>query len=134
MKLFFIKPAYAQITNPVIPTQLGSGGQGGTIVGGIIGGGLGLVIILGAILAIIALMVGAVRWITSGGDKTKLQQAQEQITQGIVGLIVLASIWAIITLVFTFTGLGDFTGGGGIFQLPSMFNSGAAPPINMFGG
>lgn len=61
--------------------------------------------IFGAILAVSALMVlifllwGAISWITSGGDKGKLEGARNRITQAIIGLIVLVASTAIFMMI-----------------------------------
>lgn len=96
----------AQIVNPVIPGSLGSGGSsaGAPALGAFIGSIIGLLIIVGFVFAFIYLLTGGFDWITSGGDKTKLESARNKITNAIIGLIVVASVWAIMTLV------GDFIG------------------------
>ncbi len=110
------------ITNPVLPPQIGAGGQlaGETIVGNIVSAVIGAILILGFIVAMLYFMIGGIRWLTASGDKTKLQSAQDQITQAITGLIVLAAFWAILTVVAQFTGIAVFGPGGGTFQLPSL--------------
>lgn len=75
--------------------------------------------ILGAILGVAALLVliylawGAISWITSGGDSGKVQKARDQITQAVVGLIVLAASTAIFMLVQNALGIEilNITGG-----------------------
>lgn len=94
-----------QITNPVLPGVTGAG-TGEAALGSIIGAVVGIMTLIGAIAALIYLLLGALSWITSAGDKTKLEKAQQQITQALVGLILLVSVWAIMLLVGQFTGLG----------------------------
>ncbi len=107
MKFSLIPPAYAQINNPALPFA-GQGGkdQARIIFGNIIGAIVGLLLIGGFLFAFIHLLIGALNWITSGGDKTKLEAAREHITQALVGLIIMAAIWALMVLVGQFTGLG----------------------------
>lgn len=53
-----------------------------------------------AILTVFVLIItAAMEWINSGGDKGKLDSARNKITNSIIGLIVLASVLAIISLV-----------------------------------
>lgn len=59
---------------------------------------LNLLLAAGAILAIIFFLYGAIIWITSGGDKQKLEQAKHILTYTIVGLIVIAVSFLIIRL------------------------------------
>lgn len=97
----------AQLTNPVIPPIIGAGGteKGGTALGMLLGNVIGGMFIFGFIIAMIYLMTGAFHWITSGGDKASLESARGKIIHAIVGLIVLASVWAIMTLVGQFLGI-----------------------------
>lgn len=87
----------------------GTAGYSATNPGGGFGAFLGT--LLSAVMAIAALMVllylmwGAIEWITSGGDKGKLESARNKITQSIIGLIVLAATLAIFMLVQNFLGI-----------------------------
>lgn len=60
-----------------------------------------LVIVVAALLALFYMVMGAINWIRSGGDKTKLEEARYQIVAAVVGLLVLASVWALYQLVLT---------------------------------
>lgn len=103
--LSLVSKVWAQgITNPVLP---GIGSQpGAESLGKIISAVLGIMLVVGFILAFLHLIFGAVAWITSSGDKGKLENAQSRITQAIVGLIIMAALWAIMLLVGEFTGIG----------------------------
>lgn len=97
----------AQLKNPVIPKLIGEGPkEGGSVAIGLllsrIFSGLFL---LAFITAFLYLITGAMHWITSGGDKTKLEEARNRIIHSIVGIVVVASSWAIIALVGQFIGL-----------------------------
>lgn len=52
------------------------------------------------------LLYGGVQWIMSGGDKGKLEEARSKITNGIIGLAIVASAWAIYLLLDYFFGIG----------------------------
>ena len=99
----------AQIINPVIPGALGSGGNaaGPTGVGSILSGVIGVFLVMAFVMAFIFLLVGGLNWITSGGDKAKLQLARDRITNAIIGLIVVAAAWAVMMIVSDFVGI-DF--------------------------
>jgi len=49
--------------------------------------------------------MGGLTWITAGGDKTKLEKARDQITQAIIGLIIVGATYALASLVAHFFGL-----------------------------
>lgn len=73
-----------------------------TDIGSLISKALNFVLIIGALLVFMYLIWGGIEWITSGGDKGKTESARNKITAAIVGLIVLASSWAILLLVLGF--------------------------------
>lgn len=64
------------------------------------------IMIVGGIATFIYLAYGGIQWVTSGGEKDKVKDAREKITQAIIGLTVLASAWAIFKLVDYFFGIG----------------------------
>lgn len=89
----------AQITNPIVPKLTGQEpvAQFGNIMATII-----FVLLAGGVLIfMIYFLMGAIRWITSGGDKGQLENARNQVLHAIVGLIVLFSLFAILKLIQT---------------------------------
>ncbi|MEK7577553.1 MAG: hypothetical protein AAB492_02955 [Patescibacteria group bacterium] len=99
----------AQITNPVLPGNLGQGGQeaGSSAIGAVLGAIIGAIIIMCFMVAFLYLLLGGFDWITSGGDKTKLTSARDKITNALIGLIIVGTVWAITVLVGQFVGI-DF--------------------------
>jgi hypothetical protein len=99
----------AAITNPAIPAIIGSGNTtaGGTIIGKIVGAVIGGILLAGFLLSFFYIVTGGISWITSGGDKNQLENARNKITNAVIGLIVVAAVWAIMTLVGKFIGI-DF--------------------------
>lgn len=93
-----------QIVNPVLP-HAGSG-DGAEILGRIISAAVGFFIVVGFIMAFLYLVLGASNWITAAGDKSKLEKAQQQITQALVGLVILVSVFALARVAGQFTGIG----------------------------
>lgn len=61
-----------------------------------IGGGLGILFVAVVVLAIIFLIWGGIDWITSGGDKQKLQSAKHKATFAIVGLIIAFAAYLVV--------------------------------------
>lgn len=51
-----------------------------------------------ALLSVIMIMYGGIRWITSGGDKTKIQTARSTVTYAIIGLVIVMTAFLIITI------------------------------------
>jgi hypothetical protein len=65
--------------------------------------------VLAIILALIFIIWGGIQWIVSGGDKSANEAARNRIVAAIVGLIIVAASWAIMSLVAQFLGI-DFFG------------------------
>ncbi|MBU1326585.1 hypothetical protein KKB64_00160 [Patescibacteria group bacterium] len=112
----------AVIRNPVLESPLLGGGDNPTAegankgIGGLISGVIGAMLVVSFVIAIFYFMTGALSWITSGGDKAKLESAREKIVNALIGLIVVAATWAVAVLVGQFLGLEGFTKGS--FMLP----------------
>ena len=105
---WFIPPVFAaEIFNPALPTPLGSGGntQGPNIVGALMARFFAAGLAIGAIAFLMYLVYGAFRWLTSGEDKAQLQAAKNTMTQALIGLTILASIFAIARVVGALLGL-----------------------------
>lgn len=69
---------------------------------------LNVVMLIAAILVFAYLIFGGIQWITSGGDKSKAEEARNKITAAIIGLIIVAASYAVINLVVNFLGFGSF--------------------------
>jgi hypothetical protein len=97
----------AQITNPVLPKSLGSGdtSQGGTALGKLISGLIGALFVAAFLLTFMFLIIGGIQWITAGGDKQALEKARNGITNAIMGLVIVAASFALMTLVGKFFGI-----------------------------
>lgn len=103
----------AQLRNPVLPESLGGGTapdytRGGEVIGSLVGNIVGLIFIFSFFLTFLYLLTGAMAWVTSGGDKASLEAARNKITHAIVGLLIVAATWAIMTIVAQFIGFKDF--------------------------
>src|ERR1051326_265444 len=54
-----------------------------------------ILLVIAVVLALIFLIWGAIRWITSGGDKGKIDGARQAITSAVIGLILALLAYAI---------------------------------------
>jgi hypothetical protein len=63
---------------------------------------INIILVLTAVLFFFLLVLGGIKWITSGGDKGQTEAARAQITAAFVGLLIVFSAWAIIEIVGTF--------------------------------
>ncbi|HEX9817330.1 MAG TPA: hypothetical protein VGA89_00320 [Patescibacteria group bacterium] len=97
--LLFASQARAQLTNPVVEGALGSdaqGATGGTTFAEYFVSIWSSVIGIGGIVVLVFFIWGALEWITSGGDKGKLENARNRITQAVVGMIILVGSFVIL--------------------------------------
>lgn len=105
MKIMQLVPsAHAQIKNLAIPggdSPDKSPAQFATTVGTL----WQTVILVGGLAFILYFLMGGVEWITAGGDKGKIEAARAKITQGLIGLAVLAASFVIIKFIETAIGL-----------------------------
>lgn len=58
----------------------------------------GVALSAASLLLLFYLVWGAIDWMTSGGDKGKVEKARNKITQAVIGLLVLLASVALITL------------------------------------
>lgn len=69
---------------------------------------LNVVMLIAALLVFAYMIWGGVEWITSGGDKSKAESARNKLTAAIIGLVIIAASYAVVTLVVQFLGFSDF--------------------------
>jgi hypothetical protein len=62
-------------------------------------------IIIGGIALFVMLVAGGIEYLTSGGDKAKLESAQKRITSAVIGVAIIASSFAIWKLALYFFGI-----------------------------
>jgi len=58
--------------------------------------------IIGVLVFFFVLLIGAIQWISSGGDKQALEGARGKITNAIIGLVILFALFAIIYIIQNF--------------------------------
>ncbi len=68
-----------------------------------------LLLIVGALVFFFMLVVGAIQWISSGGDKQGLESARGKLTNAVLGIVILFAAFAIITLIENFFGIKILT-------------------------
>ncbi|SRR3989344_5112306 len=87
------------------PSQTGFTNLNNLTIGSLLGGFVNLILIVAAVIFFFILVIGGIRWITSGGDKANTETARNQITAALVGLVIVFAAWAIIKLLETFFGI-----------------------------
>lgn len=109
----FLIPAYAA-ENPIQITSGDTQIQKLTTLqfANILKGAISFVFIIVAVVFFFILVIGGLKWITSGGDEKKVASARAQITNALIGLVIVFAAWAITRLIGTVFGvdlLGQFT-------------------------
>lgn len=70
----------------------------------VVSGIIGIITIAASIWFMFQLLVGGLNWLSSGGEKQKLTEARDRITNAFIGLIVVVAAWGIIALTGQFLG------------------------------
>jgi len=66
---------------------------------GIIGNFYEFALLAGGIIALIAIIYGAIKYATSGGNSSKQSDARDQITQALIGLLLLLGAYIILNTI-----------------------------------
>lgn len=77
----------------------------GLTVNRMVSGAISLVLIVVSLVFFFILVLGGLRWITSGGDEKAVAAARAQITHALIGLAIIFAAWAIINLIATLFGV-----------------------------
>lgn len=106
---FFLKTAHAATEDVVgtislpegIPSDIGKTGDFVTTL-------VRFFIIVAGLFSLWQFLIGGFTYITSGGDKAKVQEAGNKITMSLIGLVVIAASFVIIAIISQLL-FGDFT-------------------------
>ena len=82
---------------------------GGITVATIVSALITLVLIIAALVFFFMLIIGGIKWITSGGDKAAMEMARGRVISAIVGIVILFSTWAILQLIEGFFNINILT-------------------------
>ena len=74
-------------------------------IGPIVGAAVTFILIVAVLIALFFLIFGGIRWITSGGDKAKVESARGTIIAAIIGLVIAFLAFFILSLALSFFGL-----------------------------
>lgn len=94
----------APITNPALGPSLQSK-TGIEFIQDLVPRMVGLAFLVGVLVFFFIMITGAIQWITSGGDKTALEGARGKITNAIVGVVILLSLFALLKVIEDFFGI-----------------------------
>ena len=113
--MIFPEKVYAQNETPLgtfggpglgpfaqIPYTVNDGTKALNDIASIVSSIVGIMTVAAGIWFLVQVLIGGFNWITSGGDKTKLETARHRITDAFVGLIVVVAGWAILAIAAMF--------------------------------
>lgn len=107
-----VSPNDADIINPVIKGRLDNifdAPNASQFLAELLPNFVGLMFVVGTVFFIFMMLVGAVQWIMSGGDKAAIEGARGRITSALVGIILLFSTFALVKIIETFFGIDILT-------------------------
>lgn len=100
------------ITNPILKPELQNltnNPVGSTFFSIFIPRLVTLGLIIGVLIFFFIMIMGGVQWISSGGDKNALEEAKHKITNALIGIVILFSIFAVLKLIENFFGVSILT-------------------------
>lgn len=78
---------------------------GYTCIGHLVSNLVAASFIISGIAFFVYFVWGGIEWLTSGGDKAKVESAGKRITAALIGLAIVASSYAVYTIVLEFFGI-----------------------------
>jgi hypothetical protein len=128
--------AQNEITNPAVAATFGTGATN-TALTNVIATVWRTAITLGGLALLVMLIMGALNWVTSGGDKSKVEAARERMTQAVIGMLVLVGTVAISAFIGAMLGINllqpnfadNLNGAGGNVVTPCIPRPGAPCPL-----
>lgn len=89
------------INNPSLGPIGGTPGEGGgaDFIARLVSVLITTLLITGAITFLLFFLLGAISWITSGGDAKATEAAKAKVTQAVIGLFIMFSAWAIFNFI-----------------------------------
>ncbi|MDO8621004.1 MAG: hypothetical protein Q7R31_01870 [Candidatus Levybacteria bacterium] len=98
----FSLPGYPDIKVPSDIQNLSGGAYGGSLITT----ALAILFVFGIVLTIILLIYSGIQWVTSEGDKQKIQAARSRLIYTIVGFLIIAGSLVIVSVIVRLLG-GD---------------------------
>ena len=70
-----------------------------------VSGAISGVLLIVSLVFFFILIIGGLKWITSGGDEKKVAAARSGITNALIGLVIVFAAWAIVRLISSLFGI-----------------------------
>ncbi len=78
---------------------------------------IGALTLIAGLFFIFYFVMGALNWVTAGGEKGKVDKARDQMVQGVMGMVVIVIAYALIGVIGTFLGLDILNPGKALLNL-----------------
>lgn len=108
--LTLVPSAFAGLTTTINPCPSVSGAAGTTSFfglcglslsnGNVVGNLINIAFIAATLIALFFLIFGGIKWILSGGDKTKVEAARGTIVAALVGLVIVFLSYFLVRFIF----------------------------------
>lgn len=92
------------ITNPALGDVIRNK-KGDEFVAGLIPAIISLGILAGILIFVAVMILGAMQWMNSGGDKAAIEGARGKVVNAFFGLVLLFSVFALLQVIEHFFGL-----------------------------
>lgn len=66
---------------------------------------IGILTTVAGIFFIVYFVMGAFKWVTAGGESSKVQKARDQMIQGVLGLVLIIAAYGVIGVIGAIIGL-----------------------------
>lgn len=92
---------------PISPYQEGSADNATVLTNleTIISNVLGLLTVLAGLFFVMIFFLAAFKWLSAGGDSSKVQKARDEMVQAVLGLVVIVAAYGIIGIIGTIVGI-----------------------------
>lgn len=106
LSILAANPIHNPSVDPLLGSNIGNSGSGAnTVVATLLARFFSAMLAAGTMAFLAYLVYGAFKWLTAGGDKGAVASARGTITEAIIGLTILASVFAIANLIAPILGL-----------------------------
>jgi len=94
------------ITNPALGGSAFASGNGVDYLAKLFPAIIELLFVVGFLAFVFSFLTGGIKWITAGGDKGKLEEAKQTLSNALIGIFLLFMFFAILSFVECFFGIG----------------------------
>lgn len=91
-------------------------GTATTLFASVLSSVIGFMTIIGALWFLFQVIISGYNWLSAGGDKQKIAEAQSKLTNAIIGLIVVVAAIFVVRLVTDLLGIPDVLDPAGIID------------------